>query len=494
MKHKKSLALFLTLMLLLAPLTGCASQETETNSDTTPTVNPETDGESGEETAPPETESTIDTDDLPADLNYDGYTFRFLTWNGGNVTDTQWPNWLVVEDTTGEPVNDAAFRRNAKVAERLNVEFSCTEGDTNYTAPFLKQAVLSNTDIADLAVFNTLDTMGDLITENCLYDANKIKYMDFSKSYYSADATSTYSILGKQYIFTGEFPYLAPPSVFMIFNADEWEKLRLEDPYTLVREGTWTHDKFVELITDSYVDTNANGEADYDDFYGFFAGVNAYQFFFYSYGVNGITVDGEDYELNYYSDKAVDVLDKIVALRNSPDTWNSDTIDWPHFWNGHDLICWYTSSIYRLRDIEFNFGILPVPKFTETDERYLTFQVPIMSAIPSNITDPDRVGAIVEALFSTSAIDMTDAMINRLVEYQVVPNTDSQEMMRLMMNNPVYDFTRFINVCGPSVNGFALYRDLVNNGSTDLASAWNSAKKSANKSFQNFIKSVSELP
>ena len=99
---KKTIALLLTLALLLPVFAGCAEGGNTDESETTP---------SGTTVTPTETEPAAETTrlykaDIPAGTDYDGATFTVLTFpnDGGIWGDVDWS----AEELTAETLNDRA--------------------------------------------------------------------------------------------------------------------------------------------------------------------------------------------------------------------------------------------------------------------------------------------------------------------------------------------------------------------------------------------------
>ena len=138
----KQIALFLALLMMGSALAACGSAETDTDvpADTT-----------AQETIAAETEDPL-ADNLP-EADYGGYSFRITTWY----------DKVGLEESTGEVLNDAIFRRDLAVEERYNIDIVsefvpneeyvvCTEairqsviaGSSDWDAGFLHMVSASN--------------------------------------------------------------------------------------------------------------------------------------------------------------------------------------------------------------------------------------------------------------------------------------------------------------------------------------------------------------
>ena len=82
----------------------------------------------------------------------------------------------------------------------------------------------------------------------------------------------------------------------------------------------------------------------------------------------------------------------------------------------------YLSGSDALRDLDLEFGILPVPKLDENQENYRAFSCGGMVVVPANLTNPDMTGAVIEALYATAHKYIPDAVLmfgRTLIDYAV---------------------------------------------------------------------------
>ena len=109
---KKTLCLFLALLLASSALISCSESTTNAGEDTTA----QTSGTAVDPTAG-ETEA-LETErmhaNIPADANFDGHTFTILCSSNSEYGIVQ--NDFAAEEITGEPINDARYNRNILVA------------------------------------------------------------------------------------------------------------------------------------------------------------------------------------------------------------------------------------------------------------------------------------------------------------------------------------------------------------------------------------------
>ena len=477
---KKTLRLIALFLLVSQVLVSCGEGKNGTTNDTT------TDTQT---TATEITEKDPNDDDLPDGLDFGGREYRVMTYKDGNLptTKTAWPNYIEVESETGDLVNDAAYKRNREVEERLDVTIVCNELPDFEVVKAVQQSVMAQDDTFDMAVFYSGPQMLGLIQDGMLLDVNTTEYIDLTKPYYSKDMVDTYRFGEKNYIFAGKYPYPQFASVYLLFNKELFENYKLDEPYELVKSGKWTLDKFAELVKGKYSDLNGNAEHDIDDQYGMSAFEIVYNYFYFSAGGRVVSngKNGFTYEMN--TDRSISIMEKLVALIDSEDTYaatpGDPKIRYKNFTDGHSLFCLYTSSFYALRDMEFDFGILPLPKFDEAQENYMTYQVGGICAMPSTVSDTAFASAVTEALFSTSGKLMTKPFIQKFVENKLLRDEGSQEMYRLLTDTASYEVTRLIDPTNGIASDLKPIVELLVARSTDVSSRWASIKDVVTKSY-----------
>ena len=474
---------FLLLMALL--LSGCQSGEadtveTETAAETTAAVT--------------ETEDPY-LDELPADLRYDGETFDIFTYMGGNLAATTGRNYynLAVHEENGDVLNDAGYRTTREVEDRFGNTLTCTESkDTGAAVQDLRKLLMAGDSTYELAMPFTLENFMPLLSESLLYDIADLKYVDLTREYYVRSAIEMYTVADKVITITGS--YAMPPAlpISYQYNKKLAAELDIENMYDLVRNGTWTHDKFMEIIRDTYRDVNGNGKHDANDFYGFHTYEVGLQYLYSGYDGTTVESDGDGFRFGFDSDRAVRIIEKIIDLRTVEDAGYYD--DWNVFFGGNSLFCFYLSGTDALRDLDFDFGLLPVPKLDEEQEQYRAFSSGGMLVVPSNIENPDMTGAVIEALYATAHKYMPDAITEQYIEGKLLQSEDDIEMFRLLNSNEVreYDFARNYDASGGAIQNFALIYKLVKAKSTNIMSQWGKVESKVTTAFNELYQIVSE--
>ena len=139
--------------------------------------------------------------------------------------------------------------------------------------------------------------------------------------------------------------------------------------------------------------------------------------------------------------------------------------------------------------MEHDFGVLPLPKYDESQDRYYT---PLDTAVaylsvPVCVSDTERCGIILEAMAAQSAETITPAYNETILKRKYTRDMESEEMLNIIMSNRVYELTNLFS-WGNLSGGLT---SLCQKGSADIASMYakNEAAvtKAIEKTFTNLL-------
>jgi len=245
----KRLSIILALLLFLSVIASCGDKQSadykavDTTTDSSSTTDAETEAPFG--------------DDLPNDLDFKGEKVRVLIFENGNNPSDGWCNYIDMDESNGDILNDSAVQRNMEVETRLNVEIECIDGSG--VVDRVAKSVTAGEDAYDIAIPFSTEILTKLITSNMLYDVSSLPHIDLSKPYYTKDSYETYEINGRHYLFSGAYTYPLYSTVSWLFNKDEWKNRGIDDAYQTVYDGKWTLDYVSAVIKDTYIDLDGDG-------------------------------------------------------------------------------------------------------------------------------------------------------------------------------------------------------------------------------------------
>lgn len=444
----------------------------------------------GTDTTQAASETTVtNAPELP-ERDYGGESFDILT--AGNW-DNNWTEIydFMAEEETGEPVNDAVYRRNRAVEEQFNVvineinHMGSAVGGTGKGAEFIKKSVLAGDNAYDASLMGAYDVSTLAYNGYILDLASDVPYLDLTNEWWDQKANSDLSMNGKMYYTTGDISTLDNDCTFCIlFNKGMVDTYKLDNPYELVRSGEWTLDKYIEMCSSVSGDLDGNSVYDENDLYGMCIWQDSMMGVINAAGEKfcSINKDGE-LELTLYNEKTLDVFNKYMAyvsdrtqvysIYHSPDKIEAMF--------ANDQVMFYTRYlciIKKYREMETDFGILPYPKYDESQDSYYSTIAPYgcsFICVPKVVSDVEMSGIILEALAYESVSTVTPAYYDITLEGKMIRDDESSEMLDIILGNRVFDLGLFYQVGGYNEQIMNLFR----NNKTDFTSMYETYKNSA---------------
>ena len=329
-------------------------------------------------------------DDLPDTLNYEGETISFMRWG-----DASYPEFEQ-ENVTGDNVRDAVYDRNNQIEDRLNVElkFTTVPGpfDPVGSAAYIKHLdaiYQANTQDYDI-IASYSRTQGSFAVQGYLQNLAAIEnsYIDLEKPWWPQQLVETVSFgSGGYYFISGDMSTNVLYMMHLMFlNKDMFSMLQLELPYQSVYDGTWTIDKMIALASGVYNDLDRNNQMSDGDRYGFTAKDYVMDSFYIGSNLHWVDEHETDWLVlspDYTSAKTVKLINKLGSFAATEDAWigsqtvrgsDSQAVEWKLFEDGKALISMQHANYAeaRLLDAEFEYGLVPVPKYDEKQVNYYT--------------------------------------------------------------------------------------------------------------------------
>ena len=402
-----------------------------------------------------ETEPAVKRPNLP-DMDFKGSEFIILT-RGFGVEDPWGVMEVSPESDVGEILNDSVYERNRIVEERYNVTIKQLMNDTPLA--LAQRTVQSqDPDVFDTAWMTPFDST-TLAQSSMLINLNSVKYFDFSREWWDQSSIRDLSIGDKQYFVTGDFSYRTfNASWIYAFNKNLVDKMDLDSPYDLVTGGKWTIDKFTEMVKSVSDDVNGDGIMDENDRYGLITEDS---------GVFGMYIGAENFVVskdkeNYpiitiNTERGVTTLEKLFGVMNDRNfvTHVGEPYfrKFPEVWGAlvniftDDRALLYSIVMYtvkKLRDMDSDFGLLPMPKYDERQEKYYTWTSPWISSallLPVTNLEPENAAILMEEISYQSMITVRPAYYDVSLEGKYTRDTESVEMLNIILGNCVYDLS-----------------------------------------------------
>lgn len=438
MKRTKSTALFLALLLTLTAASCGSGAENP----------PETTASSGETTTAEETTTGVLTDSVPK-LDFEGAEFRTIEQENVKTP-------FALEESDGDVVSDAIWERARAAEERFNVTIVPTvmQWYTDISSTITK-SVMSGSDEYDL-VFGQMYQTGADAQQGIFADWNQVPHVNFVNPWYVKSINEA-SVGDKLYMLESELSITYFQQTWMmLYNKTKAAEMQdFPDLYKMVDEGKWTLDELNRLSADIYRDINGNGERDDEDFYGFAGTPGGCLLAAFVYGAEGKIVElGSDLSIKTHinSEHTINVLSKMSKLfyTNEGTIVKTDALSktrralFPksrvlfEAMQVNDLI----NPDFEMRNMQDEFGVLPLPKYDEAQDEYYTVVDGGASVmvIPTTAKNLEMIGALTESMSAYSYNNVTPVYIGVALEQKGTRDEESIKMMREILDSRVITF------------------------------------------------------
>jgi hypothetical protein len=482
--------LILVAMMILPMAVSCAETGTEN----------ETTASSAETKVPTTTEEVVVTespydeegylkDSIPETLKFGNEEVVVLHWNDADYEE------FFAAGENGEIVNDAIYKRNCNVEDRLDIQltFTGTAGDTNNEAPFAN--FLSNSISAGEKVYDIVGaysyTAGLCAVQNLYYDMTEVKYLDYEKPWWPSNLIEQSTINNKIYFISGDISANCIYAMYVIFfNKTLQTEFNIENPYQYALDGKWTLDKMMELATGIYSDTNGNGTKDVGDRAGLYAYTLHLDPFLWGSDIFIIDSTEGKFELSedYLGEKTYQLQQKLKNFFEKTDDGIHHTIKADnHKYFGEGLALFIPERCHRAipySEAGVDFGVLPVPKYDEAQQDYITIMGNTFSlySMPADVVDPDLSAAVIECMASESYRTIVPALYERSFQYRYSKEEVSAQMFDIAKGSVVFDMARIFS------NSLGAYKAW--QGAIRYATAWTTTVDMELRMWKNQIEKI----
>ncbi len=428
---------------------------------------------------------------VPQTADFGGEEFRMLS--AGNIAYED----FTIEESSSMPLDNAQYKRKLLVEQNYNinikedVEKAYSSGNGPGFKKMYTAATSGTTDYA-LGLIAGYD-VSVLGYSGYLYDMNSVPGIDLTKSWWDQKANEALTIHDLVFFTVGDITLSDNDAAYVImFNKELLEDYDLENPYELVYDNRWTLENFASLCKTVTEDLDQNGVMDENDRFGLLVWVDSLLGMVNAAGQRCCTIDENDQiVLSLYNETTIDAVDRFLAfaldrqyalqyqsIRNSVEFEEQ-------LWSGNHGLFWTTHMgvIPRFREMESDFGLLPYPKLTETQDNYYSTVTPFNSqfiCVPLVQEDIECTGMITEALAYYGQKIVLPAYYDVNLKGMVSRDEESSDMLDIIFDNLVYDLG-FLYQIGPYNKNFNY---MVSRRQTNFTSVYESLKPVAEMQLQ----------
>ena len=371
-----------------------------------------------------------------------------------------------VEEMNGDVVIDAVYGRNLLMEEKYGIKF-VKRPEKSPTETAVRETI-SGDQSYDVMI-DCMITGFPRALENYFYDFNKLTYLDIADPWWDANISRDLTVAGHLFLIAGDVTSRPICDArFIYFSKGIMDVCGIDYPYDMVREGTWTIDRMIEMVTKATADLDGNGIITADDRVGFLE--ESSNNFLTGCGV--VFTENDEYgipDIACINERTVAALEKVQALFGVPNctlTYEDaasgrDTNGYPHIWE-------YVRSVFfagnhflfvqngagessSFRDMEPGYGVLPNPKLDEKQENYYHLVDPYSCAwfMPSDPAD----AAFTDMIFTAWAYhsgEVREAYFEKTLKYKRMDAPDDSEMLDLIFRSMRYEVS---TLCDLGISG-----------------------------------------
>lgn len=496
---KKCISLSLALILAALSLLSCSDNGgEETKSASSETVQQSASNTESESETEAEKTVTDTVREKYSSYSYDGYEYKVLAPGpnahfaydevGADV------NEVWVEESDGTPLNDALFARNLATEDLLGIKVTpiFADNDENIRNQVKTEVTAGTTDYD--TVLNRMDYIGPQ-AESGLY-LNLMDHLDTSNPWWDKNIVETFTMFNsKLYWITGDINVFDDFAVEVLFtNKSILEQNGFELPYKDVLEGKWTIDRMYQIAKACEKDLDGDGKMTVGkDVIGHIEGNDHIKHWIYAMGEKSCDIDKDgNLEVNILTESHISAIDTLFSYMVEKQM--TYTGAWQDFLKGGIVFCGeMLGPINSLREMEDDFGVIPMAKKNEEQENYghyVSNGWTTAYAVPMTNKDPDRTGIILEVLCGFSTDTVRSALYDVLFAAKLVRDTESVEMLNIIFDTKSYDWAVDFSWGGNFAN---LYNGIYNSKNNTYVSGATKSQKIINKMLDRVIEDFKNL-
>ena len=466
-------------------------------------VVPETTAQAAESAAEVVEETSAEPDikpDLPEnDMN--GATINILTEDWAGYTPLDMDD-ISVEELNGEDFNDAVFERQKKIEEEYNcviVQMDYSSGDGQ--SKILK-SVSAGDDAYQIAIVRS-NQYSKLLSSGALMDITTVPYISLDKPWYDKNSLSALGLLNRTFGIVSNITMNSYKLIFCAyFNMNLMDDFGLGNMYEIVNGGKWTWDQMYDMGKIVAADLNSDGKYTTDDRYGFTYIIDDPEGLLNAGGVRYATLDADGIpQPTLNNEKTITMMQKLLDILSDTETSlnvhlrsdNTPRDEVGMFMNRQALFS--LAGIYyapQFRPMEDHFGIIPLPKYDETQNGYnspMFCNVFPLTAIPSTVADTEKAGIITEAMSYEGYTGVLSSFYDTLLQGKVTRDEESNKMLDLIFSVTFYD-SGLLYQFGGMLNNI---RNIYNALKGDFASTIAKNESKVQKDIDKLIESISGI-
>ena len=370
-----------------------------------------------------ETDTDADAPDaLPSPVDLDGYVYKAFvrSRNAGSGAFGCEDFWT--ENDSTHPISHAVYERNLAIEKDYNCRIKQVDSTTKSMYEEMKAFYLDGEKF-ELAIVLAMGAASCAVS-GLLLDLTTLPNIQASHPAYDQNILRDLRIGSRLYFLSGDMNISpmdsAPVTLFnpTLLKSYDFGALlghaEYNDPYQLVVDGKWTVDTMLAMAAVVNNDADKSGgalDATEGDTVGYFQYSASSQYYWYGCGARVSEHDADGYPaIAYANSDGAEVFDFLyerlnVAVKHPEVPVGSSGTRQLYYAMGKtlftDILLWDVRKGYHANN--YSYGILPIPKMTETQERYFDivyypYQTVHFWMIPKVCHDSDKASLLLHAM------------------------------------------------------------------------------------------------
>lgn len=404
------------------------------------------------------------------------------------------------EEGGDQLINDAVYERNMLLEDTCKLVFN----HLPVSSEAMQSTVLNESTTAtgdfQLIMQHTRDTAA-YATSGYLYDYVEAG-VDLEYPWWDS-GTADFALEGKIFFMNGAVNFNDDTKTYvLIFNKKMQEEFSntVPDPYETVLNWDWTLDYFNSVIQGVSSD-NGDGKWDEKDTYGFVTTWEYGNTFFMGCDLRYVLNDRESVEPTLFldsskMDKALSVLELATSVYHDNNATfmsppGSEPLGLAAFKENRGLfygeIAAYLTTLNR--EMEGDYGVVPVPKYDKAQEFYRTWThdsgstLSITSALKDS--QAELVGDVIQTYAILSYQYVKPAFYDVMLASKSVRDPQSPVMLDLIFQNRVYDMAMYFDL-----GFYDLFKTSVNNDDGSFSSQYASKSRRFDNQIEKILKKL----
>ena len=388
-------------------------------------------------------------DETASKISVEGTDF---TWFGPNNVGMNAPE---KDEESGDVMSDAVYYRQRDIAEIYGVNWQNEWGENGAdVADKVTNEVMAAGDSYDLVYGSVRSAGTPMLNAGILRTVNDLEYVDLDQRWWIDSLRDTFSIRDNLYFLIGPIVVNSYTDTnIVLFNKDVTAMFGMNDLdlYDSVKTGKWTIDRMFEMASE--IPENISGSSVYR-----YIEPCGFPFLFSS----GLTITKFDEEDTPYIEDTLpkeysDLADKLSSVFSDESqsmyaNYDKEKKDFDEkfgigaeeaFTNGQGLFYFVQAAdALYLRNYDVSFGIVPMPKLTESQKDYYSFANSWLGSavyFPKTVKNLPMSDSIAESMAALSQIYIKDAYYTKLLKGQTIFDLESRDMLDIIYSTKIYD-------------------------------------------------------